>query len=277
MTSLNRNNDDWTGADEKFQELLREMIREEGDIYAERTGRTDYSFLDLDENVSSVCTDEEYTKDDVKRQKVIISAANKKNKKEKKPLSPAVRIAVTFICVLLAGGGMTVWTNSEPANALKFHMEKKFHELKGGGFATEEEGEENASEDCITKKYKSMDDIDMAKKFMPDLPVPEYIPEGYELESLVIEKNFNDDYAVQYTFSLKNQRLCIGVTSAESDANSKMESKGELIQYEDREICLWNDSDTDSYGCSFLMGSKAFTILGEITQEEMLELAKNIK
>ena len=123
--------------------------------------------------------------------------------REKKRHSHIYRFATVAACVALifvTSSSMAVWMNSEAAHAMKFNLEKTFHKITDGFFSTDEEENGETSENEISITIDSMEDIDDAVAFMPDLPIPEYIPEGYELKSLDISKYVNGTYLVEYTF-----------------------------------------------------------------------------
>lgn len=89
-----------------------------------------------------------------------------------------------------------------------------------------------------------MEDIDDAVAFMPDLPIPEYIPEGYELKSLVISKYVNGTYSVEYTFENVDRSIFMinSRYSTKDQDNIGLIGGSEVIQKNDRTLYLIKDN-----------------------------------
>lgn len=265
MSTLSKNND-WTELDEQFKNLMQRMMEESSDFYDEPQKQVDYSFLDNKTPIDN----EQYHG---------VKGNMNKGMVRKSFHTFASRIAVIVFGILIAGSGIAIWINSQPANALKFHMEKNFYEVKDGVFSTDEE-EQNAGaldQTCITRKYKSMEDIDKAKEFMPNLPVPEYIPQGYILENLQIDKAINDVGSAFYTFKSGNKSFYINIIQSEQESSYEMDGKGSIVEVDGKQVCIWEDQSTDSYGCNYIFNNMTISVTGQISKEEMLEIIKEIR
>lgn len=263
MSTLSKN-DDWTELDEQFKNLMQRMVDESSSFYDEPQKKVDYSFLD-----TVTPLDNEF----YPRQKMNINQV----KAKKKFHSFATRIAVIVFAILISGSGIAIWINSQPANALKFQTEKNLYEVKDGVFSTDEEQTDAADETCITRKYKSMKDMDKAKEFMPNLPVPEYIPEGYVLENLKIDKAINDVYSAFYDFKSGNKDFYINIIQSEQESSYEMDGKGNIVEVDEKQVCIWEDQSTDSYGCNYIFNNMTISITGHISKEEMIEIIKEIR
>ena len=71
----------------------------------------------------------------------------------------------------------------------------------GGGVDPDKEGS--------TVTYSIEADIEMAKKRMPELLIPEYVPEGYEFFDLEISKYMSGRWEYRYTYFRKDHQLMI--------------------------------------------------------------------
>ncbi len=260
MSTLSKNND-WTELDEQFKNLMQRMMEESSDFYDEPQKQVDYSFLDN----KTPLDNEQYPRGKGMARKSFHTFAS--------------RIAVIVFGILIAGSGIAIWINSQPANALKFQMEKNFYEVKDGVFSTDEQ-EENAGaldQTCITRKYKSMEDIDKAKEFMPELPVPGYIPENYVLQKLTIEKNSRDIMNALYNFKSGDKNLYINVLEGIDETGYETMADVKIVNDGDKKIYVWKEAETDSYGCSFIANKTVIYISGDISEDEMLAVAKKIR
>ncbi len=168
----------------EIEEQLKEGFRDAFDEYLKKKGETipepDFSFLN-----------------------------EPKEKKDHRFLYRFGTVAVCVILIFVTSSGMAVWMNSEAAHAMKFNLEKTFHRITDGFFSTDENESAETSENEISITIDSMDDIDDAIAFMPDLPVPEYIPEGFELEELKVSKFVNGSNVSQYNFVKDKNKIII--------------------------------------------------------------------
>ncbi|WP_312091764.1 DUF4367 domain-containing protein [Aminipila sp.] len=258
MTTLSRE-EEWTELDEQFKDLMQKMAAEIPDFYEEPRKGVDYSFLNQDKRSEG-------------------QGLMGKIKGIGKLSSFATKIAVIAISILLTGSGIAVWINSEPANALKFQAEKSFYNVKDGIFSGGKGANEEApDETCITRKFTSMDDLDKAKNFMPDLIIPGYVPEGYLLDELKIEKDNDGRYNAFYTFLKNDKNFYINLFKVDENDSYQVVSDGELIDINGRQMCLWKDDTTDTYGGSCIINDFAIYISGDISREDIIELGKNFK
>ena len=169
--------------------------------------------------------------------------------------------------------------NSEAAHAMKFNLEKTFHRITDGFFSTDENESAETSENEISITIDSMDDIDDAIAFMPDLPVPEYIPEGFELEELKVSKFVNGNHIIEYTFNNKNNEsfFILSRSIDEEEASAAVMVNSEVIELDDRVIYYYNDTYTEESGASFMSSSQLVDISGDITKKDMIDIASKVK
>ena len=202
--------------------------------------------------------------------------------REKKRHSHIYRFATVAACVALifvTSSSMAVWMNSEAAHAMKFNLEKTFHKITNGFFSTDEEENGETSENEISITVDSMEDIDDAVAFMPDLPIPEYIPEGFELEPLKVSKFMNGTYSVEYKFNNKDDETGIFIASrqiSDGEATAGLIVDCEVIQLNDREVYYYQDNYTKEHGASFLIMSQLIDVTGDVNRENLIKIASNI-
>lgn len=108
----------------------------------------------------------------------------------------------------------------------------------------------------------------------PNLYIPEYVPEGYKLETLVVVRSGTGVVRADYLYKNGEKELTIGMTFAE-DKNGTYGSsiKGHMIRLEDRIIrSIDNNSVVEVYTEECMIG-----ISGEATLDEMIEIARQLK
>lgn len=202
--------------------------------------------------------------------------------REKKRHSHIYRFATVAACVALifvTSSSMAVWMNSEAAHAMKFNLEKTFHKITDGFFSTDEEENGETSENEISITIDSMEDIDDAVAFMPDLPIPEYIPEGFELESLKVSKFVNGSYMAEYKFNgeAESAFFILSRQILDTEITAGLTTDYETIEFEDRSIYYSEDLYTNECGASFVLDSQFINISGDINKENMIEVALEIQ
>lgn len=183
--------------------------------------------------------------------------------REKKRHSHIYRFATVAACVALifvTSSSMAVWMNSD------------------GFFSTDEEENGETSENEISITIDSMEDIDDAVAFMPDLPIPEYIPEGYELKSLDISKYVNGTYSVEYTFENVDRSIFMinSRYSTKDQDNIGLIGGSEVIQKNDRTLYLIKDNYTSKYSVTFLLSNQFIDVTGDLDNDSMMEVAQMI-
>ena len=161
---------------------------------------------------------------------------------------------------------------------MKFNLEKTFHKITDGFFSTDEEENGETSENEISITIDSMEDIDDAVAFMPDLPIPEYIPEGYELKSLDISKYVNGTYSVEYTFENVDRSIFMinSRYSTKDQDNIGLLGGSEVIQKNDRTLYLIKDNYTSKYSVTFLLSNQFIDVTGDLDNDSMMEVAQMI-
>ena len=237
----------------EIEEQLKEGFRDAFDEYLKKKGETipepDFSFLN-----------------------------EPKEKKDHRFLYRFGTVAVCVILIFVTSSGMAVWMNSEAAHAMKFNLEKTFHRITDGFFSTDENESAETSENEISITIDSMDDIDDAIAFMPDLPVPEYIPEGFELEELEVSKFVNGNYMAEYIYNNQNEIFLISSRSiSEDNILAGVMNDSETINLNNFTIYYYEDNYTKENGASFILSSQLIAISGGLERDDMISIAENIK
>lgn len=186
------------------------------------------------------------------------------------------KVAAILIIVLL---GMNVIMLSTGAN-VSYSERGLLHRIYEGarGIFTDEDETDIVELNEMGKTYTitDMNKIDDAKKFWPDLCVPEYIPEGFELELLAINKEISGKCYAEYKYKNKNNELTIIITEKNTQIEYSSVAKAETIQMDDRIICLYNDSQSQAYVADIFFEDKLVYVYGNVTKEELLIISQNI-
>ena len=202
--------------------------------------------------------------------------------REKKRHSHIYRFATVAACVALifvTSSSMAVWMNSEAAHAMKFNLEKTFHKITNGFFSVEEENKES-QDDRIVITIDNMEDIDDAIAFMPNLLIPQYIPDGFELDSLNISKFVSGSYTVvEYSFKNSSglEYIIDSRFTKEEEDTIGLIGQSEVIELDDRTLYFIQDNYTANCSLSFIFANQFINITGEIDRELMIKIAEQIQ
>lgn len=212
-----------------------------------------------------------------------LSFLQEKKPAKRKHHSALRRLSTIAACMLLlfvTSSGMAVWISSDAAHAVKFSLEKTFHRISGTFFSTDDGSETSVEENQISITVDSMDDIEDAVSFMPDLPVPEYIPEGFELEKLEVIKFATGGFTANYKFE-DSVGLSFTLTSNSmpDDGTTFGLTYDEIEEFNigEYQVYRWLDKYTDLYGMSILMENQFIEIKGSIGKSSMQKIAENVR
>ena len=201
-----------------------------------------------------------------------------KKRKEHRVLRRFATIAACMVLLLVTSSGMAIWISSDAAHAVKFSLEKTLHRISGTFFSTDDGKEIETEENQISITIDSMDDIQDAVNFMPDLPVPGYIPEGFELETLTVVKYMNGSYTVKYSFinDTNDSFMIISNYNSEADDSVEIVGNAEIIEKNGRKIYFINDFYTSSYNATCFIDNQVIMVMGDLEKNDIVEVAKNI-
>lgn len=255
----------------RTQALLRTLFRERYYLYhADELipdSPPDFSFMD-DPAVGkeeAAITEEQRNPDDQEKPKVV----------RRHSPGRALRIAAALFLCFLLGGGTYFLTDSPVAHAARFHLEKIMYQVSGLYYTSDDNPEDR--EDSITIRVDSLDDIDKAVRFMPELFVPSYVPEGWELDSLELRKTVKGIKTAQYIFNDNASRTFIideEVLSNDIDSSNYLDSNS--VKLTNREVFLLKDDYTGLKGINFIENNVFITLSGELEEGIMIRVADNM-
>ena len=133
----------------------------------------------------------------------------------------------------------------------------------------------NAIEISSEKNYEE------AKKFLPQIYWPEYIPNGYKLDKLYIEKYNSGDAISTYSYSNNRKErfeiVCVYCQTAEFDY--EYNGSGEIFELDDRTLFLEWDDIQEEYSLTVYTENCTINICSEncLDKNEILMIGKNMK
>lgn len=153
----------------------------------------------------------------------------------------------------------------------------RIHEGARGIF-TDEDPEQFVEVDETGEIFiiNDFDQIDDAKNFWPGLYVPEYIPEGYELNELKVSKSVSGEYSAEYDF--KNHQDTLEINMYNYDILNKALSldEGKIIELDNRTIHFYIDKKYNVNVMDVYFNGYIVNIYGKCSESELLTIAEKI-
>lgn len=189
------------------------------------------------------------------------------------------RFMVAAVCVmilLLSANLLLIMTDSTDIYGDRGIL----HRIKTGvaGLFTDEDA---ADPDGVRESMiiTDMKDIGSAKKFLPQLYVPEYMPEGYELKNLEIDEYYSGDVMGEYQFSDSHGRdIMIAFEYVNGDTSHTSASQGELMELKDRKIYITESSARDEL-CADVITEDSYLVVTGIPEQkpDIIKIAEALK
>lgn len=197
-------------------------------------------------------------------------------KRSKLSFSNFGRVAAVLIIVLLGLNLVLVSTDSIDSYGEKGLL----HRIQVGinGIFTDQE-EERLSTDVVESFVISdFGKIDLAKEFLPELYVPEYMPDGYVFEQLEIEKYASGDCEAEYQYLHQGKNVeIICYYSGDTHNSVYAHDNSEVYNLSDRIISIYQDSTNNSYVAD-IYTEECLICIKEITDKnELVEMSRNLQ
>ena len=238
--------DDWAASDEKLKRAIDKLIEKDPDLFGpEISGEIDYSFLD-------------------------------RPRQNRRPYRILIVVASFFIVVFLSGA-FGIWLNQESAIAAKFELDRILHDIKGG-FSADNDSTYMIEEGVAELTVHSLDHIDRAEKFLPELIFPDTEPSGYNFKEIAIQKG-TDNYwvvSIQYTDS-EEEALSVRFFNVgqEGSAGGSYNGAAEKLELEGVTAYYWSEI-TGTSVLNFINHNILFTVSStrEDDKDNLLEVAR---
>ena len=112
--------------------------------------------------------------------------------------SPFRNAAAILLALILLSAGMTAWTSSQSAHAMKFRIDQLLHE---NGEPSVSSGDSKGNDkDVITMKITDPKELTAVKRQIPELRIPEILPEGYAFSSAKAECRDDGSWTAQLQY-----------------------------------------------------------------------------
>lgn len=278
--------EEWTVADERFRLFLERVDGEFPKLLTLRETDPDHSYMYREKQGRPETKEENGKERKEDKRDGRRTAFFRSSKAGSGPvvswLSPrrVIRAACLVLAVFASASVMAAWIASRPAGAVAFQIQKSYFKAMdnlfsaGGGSRDDLE----VSENVISMKYERMEDLPKAQRFLPELMAPGYLPQGFALKELVIQRLKNGHYLAEYHFEKGEEKLWINLQDNKNDsASSDAFAKAEPLFVEGQEVWAWREEGTGSHGANALRGDMVVSVFGTPEAEEILKVILGLK
>lgn len=183
-------------------------------------------------------------------------------------------IAAAVLVVFLLGTAIT--SDKDVAYGDKGLLHRIYESVMGIG--TDKQDEAPAEDYMESLEITTMDDLDKAVDYSDGmLYVPEYLPDGYQLEKLTIEKIGDGTITAAYDFKRGKQTLQIGEMFTAGEGQVSASGGGEMIRLKDRILYVREDSLEGRWYIDVYTEDAMILISGIFTKEEGKQIGENLK
>ena len=114
--------------------------------------------------------------------------------------SRLLKVAISFLIVIILSGAIGIWLNHDSAIAAKFELERILYNIQGKLLA-DNDSTYIIDEGVVAElTVRSFDNLVRAEKFLPELVLPDTEPTGYNFEKITIQKSIDHYWVVSIQY-----------------------------------------------------------------------------
>lgn len=203
-----------------------------------------------------------------------LSFIEKKERRRKARVRRA-QIAAACLVIFLLSSLMAVHLSDHRSLAFDHPLEKILHYIQGGGYTTDpaSSGREEKSQ---TVRITDPEKTGAALRLMPQLFVPEYLPEGWEMESLEVTKISDKSCTAWYVYKNNDEELTIEERYRPSSGKAVPEYS-EVIVQNGKSFYYYEDAGFGNPGVLFFEEEVLLQVRGPLDRETLLRIAEWMK
>lgn len=187
-------------------------------------------------------------------------------------------IAAAVLLVFASSFATAVFISNDYASAVQDKIQRKVFEMKHGVVVATDE--EFAEEGETVWEITDFETAKKAKELVPELPIPGYVPEGYEFERLVLHL-YPNRYIANYTYNYDIHMMIITCQAlTNSDDNLATLNVTDTIHLNDRTIYISKDPINITTTCFITLQDSFVSITptdGQINTDALLKTCTEIK
>lgn len=188
-------------------------------------------------------------------------------------------IAAAVLLVFASSFATAIFISNDYASAVQDKIQRKVFEMKHGVVvATDAEFTEEGE---TVWEITDFETAVKAKELIPELPIPEYMPEGYVFSKLVAHIYNDGNYMsiCDYT-SDDNNTLSICSQPYSDEQYSSTSNNLKTLKLHDRTIILWQDFTSSLKGATIILDNTIMFITpstNNLSSDQLLLIATKLK
>ena len=199
--------------------------------------------------------------------------------KEKRPARRTwiMRTAAIVMLVVITSVTTAIFVSEDYASAVKDSLSRKLFEWKYG-VSVSPDGEQ-LEENETAWKIDDMETVSKAKKIVPDLRIPAFVPEGYSFKTLRLSQYEGGAFMGEYEYKNGDALLFISYQSLSDSESASGLSSEDALTLKDRTISFWEDPIAETRGATVFLDGVAAQIQGntaDLTKEMLTKIAKGL-
>ena len=185
------------------------------------------------------------------------------------------QVAVACLLIFVVSSLLAVHLNDHRSLASGHPLEKILYYIKGGGYTTDpaSSGREEKSQ---TVRITDPEKINAALRLMPQLYLPEYLPEGWEMKSLEVTKKTDGSCSAGFLYENgQKQSLMIGEYDG-TDSEGKKPDAGEIIA-QNGKTYYFHEQSGEKQWVEYREGTMLLRIEAPLEKEVLLSIADQLR
>lgn len=189
-------------------------------------------------------------------------------------------VAAAAAIILTVSSVIAVFITSNPVDAVKNKIERQIIRIQNSLIVKKDNPAQVEDTGEVVKEIEKWEDVEKAKKFLEELYIPQYVPDGYEFKLLTVEKELEVGYRVYYDYLKEGKKeLLINIHSLNEsmDEDLIVTNGKELIEISDGTIYITSDEFGDMTVGTMMQDHVRIRVSGEITREELEKIFEGLK
>lgn len=197
-----------------------------------------------------------------------VKARRDRRRSLRKRYAIAACTALVFLCAAALALHFGLLSGSDVSMAGK--GSDQINETEGGAVIKGNQADADENLGSVKIVIDDWKQVEEAQIKYPDMLIPEYIPEGYEFEKLVIEGNALTE---KYRFLFRKGERELEISDNVFEENAAIFNYDRIIEVGDGVIMVNSEENTACYR----IGARTIMVRGNIIDEEVILVISNLK
>lgn len=191
---------------------------------------------------------------------------------------PALTRVAAIVAIILASSFTTaVCISNDYVSAVRDSIEKKVFEMKHGVVVANED--EYVEEGETVWEIEDIELVEKAKKIVPELSIPSYLPDGYSFSKLKLFLYNDGTYSARYLYEADSTEISIRSQPLQDESILYSGNTENTVQTDRYMASLWNDPMANCQGATIFFEDVLYDISTNnvsISKDEMIRIINGL-